>query len=488
MSNSFAATRWILAGAVGFRLVSLAGQMAIVQLVAKDAFGAYRGVVSLLLMGITLLPFGIDSLVARERPRMRRYVIGLSGVLAAVGAAVALAYAALAMLPAPGAASWLARSLDLGADSGLLWFMPAVVAVQAMRLSARAPLAAKLDFRTISIGEFLNGVITWVGGAAVVLWWPTAEGLMAAYLAGEIAEALWLFRRTGIAWSLPFRRGTWARVSWLRRKHFSFCAFNCADLTLSNVGSLIPGALFLAWIGKEANADFQVASTLIILPVMLLVGSIQRVALPTLTGLPESELQRRCLAIMGAAAAWIAPAILWFAAFAEVTVHYYAGARYAQAATLIQWMACYMIVNAIFSPISSLDIIRDRPEVGLWWNIAHTLARIASIWWGAREGGIVGAVQAMAVTSLVAWIANAFVLGWLLRAPWRDYFAASARFVPLWIAFGGALWLCRAALPEAHRLLPVALSAVPCALYVAAVLRWFPREAELALRVAGRRR
>jgi O-antigen/teichoic acid export membrane protein len=486
MSNSFAATRWILIGAVGFRIVSLAGQMAIVQLVAKEAFGAYRGVVALLLMGLTLLPFGIDSLVSRERQRMRRYVIALSGVLAVLGAAMALAYGAAAMLPAPGAASWLARWLDLGADSGLLWYMPAVVAAQAMRLSARAPLAARLDFRTISAGEFLNGVVTWVGGAAVVLRWPTAEALMAAYLAGEAAEALWLFRRTGIVWSLPFRRATWARVAWLRRRHFSFCAFNCADLMLSNIGSLIPGTLFLAWIGKEANADFQVASTLIILPVMLLVGSIQRVALPTLTGLPEAELQRRCLAIMGAAAAWIAPAILWFAAFADATVHYYAGERYAQAAALVQWMACYMIVNAIFSPISSLDLIRDRPEVGLWWNIGHTLARIASIWWGSRDG-IAGAVQAMSLTSLVFWIGNAFVLGWLLRAPWRGYFGASARFVPLWAAFAGGLWLCRAALPEAHRLVPVALSAVPCALYVAAVLRWFPREAELAFRVAGRR-
>lgn len=484
MASAFSATRWVLVGSFGFRVLAYVGQMIILRLVAKEIFGAYGSLIDIHMMLLPLLPLGIDSLLVREKRRRRRYVIALSQILAFFGLLMAAISLLAVLLPTAGPESFAGILVEQGATYHAVLFMAPIFAVMATKLSVRSLHAAELNFRTISLGEFGNGLITYFGGAAAVFLAPSAWALMAAYLAGELFECVYIYRRQPFRPLAVLEPRRWRMLRTIYLRHRKFCLTNTADLTLNNIGSLLPGPMILALIGAAAAADFRVARLLIQLPVMLLVGSIWRVAYPTLTGVSDEVLHHRCLRIIGTTAAFIAPVVIWLGFFAPATAWLLGGEKYLNAAPLIAWMAAYMILVAVFSPISSLDMVRDKPEVGLYWNLVHTLARIAIIWYFAPLG-LLATIAAMSIMSGILWIVWAAMLGSLLGAPAAKYAGAVLKFLPLWIALAVAFHACNL-LTKHHLLLPVALSVIPAAVYTYAIWRYFPGETQMARRLLGR--
>jgi O-antigen/teichoic acid export membrane protein len=157
MASASAATRWILLGSIGFRIVSLAGTWLILDLVDKDTFGAYGAVIGLHVTLMVLLPGSLDVLYVREKARRRRYAIASAGMLALTGGILAAAAALLSLLPTPTESSIASRVMGLGGDFPMLFFMAPIFLVQAMKMYQRGLLSAELDFKRISIGEFGNG-------------------------------------------------------------------------------------------------------------------------------------------------------------------------------------------------------------------------------------------------------------------------------------------------------------------------------------------
>lgn len=478
MASAYSATRWVLLSSFGFRFISLGGQMLILRLVDKDAFGVYRGLVLVHLILLIALPLSLDTLVVREKRRMARFVLALTNTLAWTGGFFALGLLAMSMLPAPTEQNILARLLGLGDDYLALYLMPIIVLLQAAKLSARSVLTATLNFKQISIGEFGNGVITWLGGAAMVLFYPTSLGLMAMYLAGELFECWWVYR--GRPWRLPrILSPQRARAAaGIVRDHLRYCLFNTSNLVFNIIASLLPGILFLALISGEANADFQVAQQLLVLPTMLLVGALARVAFPSLSGVSEKELQRRCLAITGGSAAFISPSVIWFAIFAPTTVMILAGEKYLEGTPdLVRWMAIYMFLSSVYSPIGSLDMIRNRPDVGLYWNVVYTIGRVIIVYTFASDG-LLATVAAISIFSASMWIIHIYLYGWLLGTSWSDFLSGVFRIaVPLGL-LGISYWGC-VLVTDAHLLWGPVLSIVPSIVYLLAILKFFPNEAAM---------
>lgn len=459
--------------------------MVILRHIDKDEFGAYRTIIMLHMILLSVMPLGFDTLVVREKLHRLRYTMAASQALALVGGVLALLALALSLLPLPGPHSLAATVLGLGEDSAVLFFMAPIFLVQAAKLATRSLLSARMEFRTISLGEFGNGSITWLGGAAAVLLWPDAWVLMAAYLLGEVFECWWLHRNRPFRPLSATNPRRWHLFRSLFGRHRRYLLFNTADLTLNNVASLIPGVLFTALISKQANADFSVALQLLVLPTMLLAGALWRVSFPSISGLAEDELHRRCLAIIAGSAAFIAPSVIWFAVFAPSTVQVLGGSQYVETATpLVRWMALYMVLVAVYTPISSLDMIRNRPEIGLYWNIVYTAGRVAIIYHYAADG-LLAAIAAQSIFSLAMWVVWAWITGRLLAASWPRFVGAVARFLPLWGGFALMLYLC---LPlTGHSLLwaPI-LSAIPCVAYVLAIWFLYPSESAMLRKMMSR--
>ncbi|MCC7391772.1 oligosaccharide flippase family protein [Candidatus Sumerlaeota bacterium] len=489
MSAAFSATRWILAGSFGFRLLGYVGQAIILHLLAKEkeVWGAYGSLVDIHMMLIPFLPLALDQVLVREKKREKRYAAALSIMLALIGGFLCLLVGASLLIPSPGAASIAGAAIEKGTTWHAVLFMIPIFIVMATKLSARSILTAELDFKTISIGEFGNGLITYFGGAlAIFTLGKSAWALMAAYLAGEVFECAYVFRKVPFRMVAVLAPRRWGILKRIYMKHRKFCLATTADLTLSNVGSLIPVPMIFALIGGAAAADFRVARLLIQMPVLLLVGSVGRVAYPTFVGTTEEVLQSRGLKIVGTTAAFLAPVVIWLAAFGPATAMILAGKDYLSAAPLIAWMGIYMIACAIYSPISSLDMVRNKPEVGLYWTLAHTVARVAVIKAFAPQG-VVAVVAAMSVASCVLWIVWAWLLGWLLQAPMTRYWWAALKFAPLWIALAAVFWWLRH-LPAMHPVYPALLSGLPVAVYTFIIWKFFPDEWEMLLRLSGRKR
>jgi len=484
--SAFSATRWVLAGTIGFRVLALVGQIFILRALgdSKEVYGAYRGLVDIHLIFMSLFPFAVDSLLVKEKFQRRRYAMTLSMVLAVTGAVAVLGTLALLLLPSPGTGSLAVRTAGDGATWHAVALMLPIFALMATKLSVRSLLSADLDFRRISIGEFGNGLITYFGGALAVFFYPEAWALMLAYMLGEAFECLYLYGR------FRFRLAVLAPRRWkvgiaVLRRNWNFCLTNASDMVINNLGSLIPGPMIVALVSAAAAADFQASRMLIQLPVMLLVGAIWRVAYPTISGVSESVLQERLLKITGTAAAMLVPGILWLAWYAPATSILLGGERYASAAPLVQWMAGYMALTACFSPISALDMIRNKSHWGLWWNVVHTVARVVVIWWFANDG-LLAVVAAMSTVSLLLWVVWAVMLGMLAQTGLARFFGTVLKFAPLWLVLA-ALLHATLLLESYWFVLPPIVGLVPLAAYLAVVLRFFPAESEMVWRLVGKR-
>ncbi|MDX1972283.1 MAG: oligosaccharide flippase family protein [Candidatus Sumerlaeia bacterium] len=491
MASPISALRWVLFSSIGFRIVSLGGMMLIIRLVDKDEFGLYRAVVTMHMICLTLLPLGLDTLVVREKAMMKRYAMASATALGVMGFVMAALSAVLLLIGDPMTGGVIGRWFELEETPGLvdqawvLWVMPLIFLAQAAKLSIRSVHNARMNFRQISLGELGNGLITWIGGATVCLLYPSSGALLILYLLGELFEAWWFFRGQRFRLGLLGPQGL--GIAWLfLKRNFHYCWTNTADLTLNNVASLIPLILIGTEISLSAATDYSVALQVVVLPTMLMAGALWRVSFPTLSGVGEEELQRRCLSITRSASAYIAPTVIWFGTFSATTVFFLAGEDMMHtAAPLVPWVSTYMVLTAIFTPISSLDMIRNKPHVGLIWNIFYTIGRVIILYTMAPDG-LLATVAALAMFSTAFWVIQVACLYALLGAEPRRFFGSFGPLIPLQLALVAGYIVCLW-ITNSHLFWAPVLSLFPSALYAWALVKFFPDQGRLILRIVNRK-
>src|SRR5690606_19710725 len=151
MGRAVSAVRWTLAGNIVQRLVTFISTAIVARLVSETELGAYRQVLSVQLVVFVLLPLGFDQLYIREVTLRKRFRVLLAGGLtlcAGTAAVVALAGHGL-----------LTRWMDFSHWAGILWLAPAVTAVQAWKLLYKVDLAARLNYKSIGLGEAIYALV-----------------------------------------------------------------------------------------------------------------------------------------------------------------------------------------------------------------------------------------------------------------------------------------------------------------------------------------
>lgn len=472
--SAVAAARWAFAGGALSRLLGMFGLFLVARLISREAYGAFREVAALHAVAAVLMPLGIDQLLIRESAARDRFARALSGAL--MTAAAVLALAALALQP------WMAAWMGLG-KGGILWLLPLVLAAQALKLSAKPVLAARLDFRRIAAGEAIQVVVALFGGALALLAWPGAEALYIAFAAGELAEWRWLR-----AAAPPSSRAGWRdNVAAFRsalREHRRFCSLATVDQLFCALSASAPALFLGALLGSSAVGDYAMANALVAVPALFLIGVVGRVAYPALAGRGEADLRAKSLLALRASAAAVPPALIWLSIFAAPAVWLALGEKWvAPCAPLLRWLALYLAFTALFSPISPLDYLRDRPDLSLAYNLASFLARLAGLAWGGRHS-LEAAVAGYSIGASAVWLGYSFVLAWLMRCPAGRFHGAWLRFAPLWMALGLALWAVRRGFGESPWL-GLAASAAPLAAYALAAAAMDREARDLGLRALG---
>lgn len=414
----------------------MGGLALIARLVSEEVFGVYRQIIALHVIALTMLPLGFDQLVIREAGARAQYNRALCGALTLAGTTVVLAVVL--------GHAWLARALDLGGGANLLWAVSLVVPIQAAKLAYKPSLAARLAFGWIATAEFVNTAITFFGGCLALLVWKKPEALYAMYAAGEIFELVLLHRasRADAPQWLRIKRSV-QEFARLAPQHSRFCAAFTVDQGLNAFSSNAPALMLGGLVGAATVGAFAMASALIMAPMTLLVGAVSRVTLPALAGLPEKEIHRRALLVLRSSAAFTAPGVLGIAMFAPELTQLLLGVRWTpDVAPMVPWLAVYLVLVSLFSPISSIDVLRDRPEITLAWDVGMLFVRVVALAAGARHGAV-AAVAAFSVASAAMWLLYGGFLAWLLGCGWWRFHIAWLRYVPFWAALCLAWGLLR---------------------------------------------
>lgn len=423
------AVRWSLLGNVTQRLITFGSVAVLARLLSETEFGAYRQILSVHLVIFVLLPLGFDQLYVREIRERRGFVLLLGGALSFSAAVVAIAALAGHAL--------FSRWMNFEHWSGILWMFPAVVAVQARKLVYKTDLAARLDYRKISLGETFYALVSGLGGVALSLAWPSAWSLYLSYSAAEIAELLWLRRGTPVRFPpvigalrvFRSRGGDWKR----------FSLFHSGNQVLNAVGGNAPVIIFGAALSKAAAAAFSMASLLVTVPIYVLIGALHRVAFSALAGRSREELKAPVLQMLKMSAAFIVPVLVWVAVMAEPLVGIVLGPTWVEStAPVARLLSMYCVFAALFSPVSSIDILLDRPDYGFYWNVVATAIRVAAVVLGLRYG-VTEAVVAYAVSSAILWLAWGVMLAHLLGAGQWVFHWQWLQMTPLWLMFWAML-------------------------------------------------
>ncbi len=478
--RAVSAVRWTVFGSAIQRLATFFAVAVLARLLTETELGAYRQLLTVHLVLFVLLPLGFDQLYIREvkqREHFVRLLAGATGIMSVGIAGMLLAGHYLV--------SWL---MDFGDWNGMLWLAPGVVLLQGWKVFYKTGLAARLDYRRISLGEALYAVVAAVVGVGLALVWPVALSLYVAYVVAEVMELIWLGRGKTIA--LPKARvalATFLEDAWNWRR---FGLYHCGTQALNAVGGNAPVLIFGSTVSKAAAAAFSMAHYLVTVPVFLLVGALHRVAYSALAGRSREELTVPVLRIMGLAAAFVVPVLIYVTVLAEPLVQLALGASWVEStAPVVRWIAVYCIWVALFSPISSIDLLLDRPDYSFWWNIVATIVRLVAVI-GGLKFGVMPAVAAFALSSSVLWIVWGLMLGRLMGCGQRRFHGTWARFVFPWMFLGCLLaamgWLMGDVRVEADvpwdwlqetikPLMIIGVSVVPGIMYLA-VVKWLTPE------------
>lgn len=471
--SAYGALRWVLTASIVQRIVSIGCLAVIARLLpSKDEYGVFRELLSLHLICFVLLPLGFDQLYVREITERSRYAKLLRAAILLSAAATGLLIYVFH--------SWIAGSLNLRSYSWLLYTFPVALLIQAGKIPYKCRLAADLNFRMISMGEFANTAVTMAGGALLLVWWRSPAALYLAYAAGEVAEFMVLRGKT--RHSLVRIADNFSELRTLTPSEWRFAALASGDQLLNAISTNAPVLVLGGALSHESAASYSMANSLVTMPLFLLVGALARIALPSLAGRDERDLQERTLEILAGAAAYIVPVLIGAAIFAKPIVHILLGLSWiGQTTQFVQWLVLYCIFVALFSGISTLDVIRDRMDIGFAWNLVTFVARIAALAWG-KQYGVVQAVAAYSVVSAVLWMLNGFVLGWLLRCGMWKFHSVWMKFIPMWVGLAAACLLCSHEF-AAHPLIALLSGIGPAALYIVGVQVFYPQTAKLLTRL-----
>jgi len=459
-SNSFSprsraihAVRWTLFGNVAQRLVTFGAVALLARLLTETEFGAYRQLLSVHLVLFVLLPLGFDQLYIREITRRSRFATLLGGALAVTAGLLAIAGVAGHVL--------IVKWMDFGPWAGMLWLAPAVVGLQSWKLIYKADLAARLAYREISLGELLYAGVTSLVGVGLALIWPTAWSLYVAYGLAEFAELVWV-RRVSLVKFPPIAKSVaflWRHGGNWRR----FGLFHSSNQVFNALGANAPTIILGAALSKAAAAAFSMANWLVTIPIYILIGALHRVAFSALAGRNREQLAGPVVQMLKLSAAFIVPVLIWVAVMAEPIVAIVLGEKWVDStAPVARMLSMYCVFAALFSPVSSIDILLDRPDYGFYWNVAATIIRVGAIVLGLRYS-VMDAVLWYALASAVLWLIWGIMLARLLGAGQWVFHRSWLMFVPLWFVL--AALLAGAATLADNEWLILLISVIPAAIY-----------------------
>ncbi|HYD60718.1 MAG TPA: lipopolysaccharide biosynthesis protein [Noviherbaspirillum sp.] len=181
----------------------------------------------------------------------------------------------------------------------------------------------------------------------------------------------------------------------------------------NTVGSQLPSVMFAAFFGPAAAGIYLLANRVLSAP-MQLVG--QAIGNVFLADAPAAMREGRLGAVVAKVHARLAhigmpPMLVLLVAGPEIFAVVF-GESWRQAGVFAQWLAPWLYLVFITSPMTSIFLVLERQVSAMAFQVVLLSVRAAAIAAGAWMDDLMAAVALFALGSTACWLAN---LAWMLR-------------------------------------------------------------------------
>lgn len=278
----------------------------------------------------------------------------------------------------------------------------AILKAWAVRMKAFAAIAkTKINQSIIAVGIQL-------GGAS---FGPIA--LLLGQIAGQGSGSVSLFLRVLRQQRDVVRSVGVADVLHVVRRHKQFPLFSTWGALFQTASSQLPSIMFAALFGPAAAGIYILANRVLSMPMQLLGQSIAQVFYSSAVEANRQGVLASMVANIHERLAHIGmpPLLVLMLAGPEIFGHLF-GEEWGEAGVFARWMAPWLYLVFITSPLGSVSLVLERQAAGMAFQALLLAVRLAAIVTGAWYGDLMMAVALFGCGSAACWLGN---LIWVFR-------------------------------------------------------------------------
>lgn len=209
------------------------------------------------------------------------------------------------------------------------------------------------------------------------------------------------------------------------KKHYRFPLFSTWSALFNTAGTQIPPVMFSVLFGSSAAGLYALAHRVLSVPISVLGGAVGNVFLSKAADAIRSrEISSLIESIHRNLSEVSLPFILLLMLAAPEIFAFLFGESWRLAGTIAAWLAPFLYIQFITSPISTLHTVVGKQAKGMLLHGVLLFVRVLSIMIGAIYGDLLLSVALFSLSSAVCWLA--FLL-WLLRLAGCDPLKVFAR-------------------------------------------------------------
>jgi lipopolysaccharide exporter len=304
----------------------------------------------------------------------------------------------------------LSRWLGVGEAAPFVALAPVGIALLAWIRTAEIWLMRHRDFSGVASRRVVQSGIAVPAQIGLGLTGAGAFGLVGGLLGGYLVAGILLAARVAGRVRRP-RGGGSATTSDLLRRYRRFPAFSMPSAVLNSFSVQLPAFLLIYYFDPAAAGFFALAYGVLIVPAGLMSSSVAQVFFPEAArrrhegGLGElSASVFRRMVVLG-----LVPSLIVILLGPSLVAVVF-GAEWREAGRYVTYLAPWIFLVLIGSPLSRLFDVLERQPVELALNIAMTVARLAALVWGGLAGDARLAVALFAGVSVAGWLLQIAIL------------------------------------------------------------------------------
>ncbi|WP_018150571.1 lipopolysaccharide biosynthesis protein [Leeia oryzae] len=246
------------------------------------------------------------------------------------------------------------------------------------------------------------------------------EGLIFGQVAGQLLSTLMLGWRHLVTGFASLRQVSWQRMKVLAREYKSFPTINSMHAFVT-AGQETGALWLLAHYGShEALGFYGLTIRVLKTPVGLVGGVVGQVLYQRMAETRHQHqallpLFKRMLALLFAVA--IVPTLILLIGGEWLFVHVF-GSRWAEAGRYSQWLAPYMLLYFVASPLASLPLVLGKQKASFSFAVIGIAAYLSGLWLGVTV--LPSVEQGLALVSAFMMLYFIGYLGWMWRAIAKD--------------------------------------------------------------------